>query len=72
MMETTSRYKVMLRGEVFGELYYNMRGFVGCLPLPGGQKLDIGERPIAEFRREVARINREFREAEAAREGAPS
>jgi hypothetical protein len=63
VLETTKRYRVTLYGEDRGELYFNIRGYVGTLPLPGGQSIDIGERPLSEFRREVARINREFREA---------
>ncbi|MCO5067051.1 MAG: hypothetical protein M9924_22050 [Rhizobiaceae bacterium] len=61
MLETKMRYDIMLNGVRFGELCYNMRGYIGYLPLPDGRKLDIGERPLAAFRREIARINREAR-----------
>lgn len=61
MLETKMRYDVLLNGERVGELCYNMRGYIGYLPLPGGTKLDIGERPISAFKREIFRINREAR-----------
>jgi hypothetical protein len=60
--ETTMRYDVVLNGAVVDELYFNMRGYVGYLPLPTGGKLDIGEVSISRFRREVALLNREARE----------
>ena len=69
MLETTKRYRITLFGEDAGELYFNMRGYVGALPLPGGKSIDIGERPISDYRREVARINREFRECAQIKEG---
>jgi hypothetical protein len=58
--ETTPRYDVMLHGQKVDELYHNVRGYVGYLPTPSGAKLDIGEKSISVFRREVAALNREF------------
>lgn len=66
MMETTPRYNVMLHGQKIDQLYYNMRGYVGLLPLPGGHRLDIGETSITAYKREVARLNREFLAIESA------
>ena len=60
MMETTPRYNVMLKGVKVGQLYYNMRGYVGNLPTPDGCSLYVPESGIARFRREAARLNREF------------
>lgn len=60
MMEPKDRYDVMLRGARVGQLYFNMRGYVGYLPTPDGTNLDIGEKPITTFKREVAALNREF------------
>lgn len=57
--ETTMRYDVLLNGQFFGELYFNMRGYVGCLPLPGGSRLNIGERAISAYKAEIKKINRE-------------
>lgn len=57
------RYDVLLNGEPVSELYFNMRGYRGTLPLPGDTFIDIGERPLSEYRREIARINREARQA---------
>lgn len=60
--ESQMRYAVMLDGKEFGELYYNMRGYQGYLPSPRADgsigNLDIGERPISAFRKEVAELNR--------------
>lgn len=58
MMERTPRYDVLLNGQRVGELYFNMRGYRGTLPLPGGRSFDIGERSLSEFKRTVAAINR--------------
>ncbi|SFH27759.1 hypothetical protein SAMN04488020_10975 [Palleronia marisminoris] len=64
--ETHKRWQVMLNGEPWGDLfYYNMRGFVGVLPLPDGRSFDPGEVTLTQLRREVAQINREAREAAA-------
>jgi hypothetical protein len=59
--ERTDRYAVILNGARAGEVFFNMRGFIGYLPTPSGAKLDIGERPIGAFRRAVAQLNREAR-----------
>ena len=55
--ETKMRYDILLNGEFFEDMYYNMRGYVGALPMPGGQKLIIGERGISVYRAEIRRIN---------------
>lgn len=60
--ETHMRYDVLLDGKVFDTLYYNMTGYCGYLPTTSGSKLDIGERGISAFRREVSNLNREFAE----------
>lgn len=62
MLETTPRYDVVLHGQVVGQLYFNMRGYCGVLPTPSGASLDIGEKSISAYRREVASLNREFAE----------
>lgn len=59
-------YDVLLHGQVFGELYFNLRGYRGYLPTPDGKKLDIGEKTLAAYKREIAVLNREFRNASAA------
>lgn len=70
--ETHKRWQVVLNGEPWGEpFYYNMRGFRGALPLPDGRSFDPGEVTLTRLRREVARINREAREAARAAEAAP-
>jgi len=59
MLERTPRYDVILNDKTVGQLYFNMRGYVGTLPLPDGSQLDIGECSITEYRKEVAKLNRE-------------
>ena len=54
--ETHMRYDVLLNGAVTDTLYFNMRGYQGYLPLPGGEKLDIGEKAISAYRKEIALI----------------
>jgi hypothetical protein len=56
----------MLHGQKVDQLYFNMKGYVGYLPTPDGAKLDIGEKSISVFRREVAALNREFAAAATA------
>jgi len=58
MCERTSRYNVLLNGQKVGQLYYNMTGYCGALPLPDGKNVSIGERGVAAFKKEAARINR--------------
>jgi hypothetical protein len=66
MLERTPRYIVMFRGRRHGELYFNMTGYTGVyLPCPKQESdmpvpLDIGERPISVYRKEVARLNRQW------------
>lgn len=56
-------YFVKLNGEKWGELYFNMTGYVGALPLPSGAKFSPGERGISTWKKEASRINREARHA---------
>ena len=66
--EETPRYIIMFRGQQFGELYFNMTGYTGGdLPCSGSKPgtsvpLHIGEKSIAAYRKEVARLNREWAE----------
>lgn len=60
--ERTMRYDVLFNGKVFDTLYYNLKGYVGYLPTPEGRKLDIGERSISTYRKEIRRLNNEFDE----------
>ena len=57
--EKEMRYDVLLNGEFCEDLYFNLRGYVGVLPLPGGARLTIGERGISAYRKKIRRINRE-------------
>lgn len=57
--ETDMRYEVFLNGILFDQIYFNMTGYCGYLPLPDGTKLCLPESGISNYRREVAWINRE-------------
>lgn len=61
MLERHDRYDVELSGRIVGQLYFNLRGYVGVLPVPEGGNLTIGEQPITAYRREVAKLNREWK-----------
>jgi hypothetical protein len=61
--ETKMRYDILLNGKPVSELYFNMTGYCGYLPLPDGTKLDIGERCISAFRAEIRRLNKEAKAA---------
>jgi len=68
MMEREARYVIQFRGKDWGELYFNMRGYVAerGIPVPksdgSGQPvgLDIGEKGLSAFKREISRANREW------------
>ena len=64
IMETTPRYNVMLNGVKVEQLWWNLKGFVGNLPTPDGSSLYVPESGIVRFRREVAKLNREFAAAD--------
>jgi|694.fasta_scaffold04177_16 hypothetical protein len=59
MLERTPRYDVLVDGKLFDQLYFNMKGYVGTLPLPDGSRLSIGECSVTEYKKEVAKLNRE-------------
>lgn len=52
---------VMLNGAKWGELYWNMRGYRGVLPLPSGRQFDAGEASITKWKRAAAEIMRDAR-----------
>ena len=64
MLERKMRYDILLDGKFFDTLTFNMRGYIGYLPYPAGEKFYLGERPLGEYRREIAKLNREFKNAE--------
>jgi len=53
-------YDVYLNGVFFDQLYYNLRGYRGYLPTPEGKSLDIGEKSLSAYKKEIANLNREF------------
>jgi hypothetical protein len=63
MCETHMRYDVLANGKLTDTLYFNMRGYQGYLPLPDGQKLDIGEMGISAYKKEISCINKEAKAA---------
>jgi hypothetical protein len=71
-LEREPRYNVMLNGVLFFQLYFNLRGYVGYLPTPPKEKggkpgnFTIGEKGISAYRKEIAALNKEWAEHEAA------
>lgn len=63
ILERTPRYDILVNGIRKGELYFNMTGYVGYLPTVHGHNMDIGERGISAFRKEVVQLNREAAQA---------
>lgn len=60
--ETEMPYDVLLDGEKVGEAYFNLRGYRAGIPTPGGGHLDPGEVSLAQLRKDIAHINREWAE----------
>lgn len=56
-------YDLTVNGDVVGEVYFNMTGYVGTLPEPDGTGFTLGERGISAYRSEIARINRDTRKS---------
>ena len=61
VLQTKPDFNILLNGEVFGTLTYNMTGYIAYLPLPEGGKMDFGEISLTAYRREIAALNREAR-----------
>lgn len=70
-METKPRYDVMLNGKLFLQLYFNMRGYAGYLPVPPSADsenqnrptcLQVGEKGISAYKKELGRVNKEWAE----------
>ena len=64
--ERQPRFDVMLFGKKVGQLYFNMTGYVGTLPVPSGcpsgyGNLTIGEQSISFFRKEITKLNKEWK-----------
>lgn len=66
ILEKEMVYDILLNGNYYGNLSYNMRGYIGYLPLPDGRKFDPGEISFTAFKREAAKINREAAQQKAA------
>ncbi len=62
--EPQPRYDVLLHGKKVGQLYFNLRGYVGTLPTPSGSQLYIGECGIGAYRKAVAQLNKEWADAD--------
>lgn len=66
MDDTKPRYNVLLNGKVFSELYFNLKGYVGYLPIPPtGEKqtpgnLNLGEVGISKYKSEIRKLNKEW------------
>ena len=65
ILQTKPDFDILLNGEKFGTLTYNMTGYIGSLPLPEGGKLVMGEISLTAYRREIAYLHREAKKVEA-------
>lgn len=61
--ESHMRYDVLVNGVLAETLNFNMRGYQGYLPLPDGGKLDIGEKAISAYKKEISTLNKEAKTA---------
>lgn len=59
VLQTKPDYSVMLNGKLHDRLYFNMRGYVGSLPMPGGGNLQLPEGSLASWKREARLIEKE-------------
>lgn len=57
--ETTPRYEILLQNRVWGELYFNIKGYCGYLPTADGCRISIGDKSISFIKREISALNRE-------------
>jgi hypothetical protein len=70
--EEEMRFDVLFDDEKFSELYFNTRGFQAThgLPCPSTDgegrvtHLQMGERSLGTFKREIAKLNREWKQLE--------
>ncbi len=62
------KYSVLLHGKKFDDIEWNLRGYMGLLPVPptaeNGHKvlgLNIGkDKPLDKFKKEIAKLNKEW------------
>jgi hypothetical protein len=59
--ETSMVYEIFFDGKVFDVLYFNTRGYVGYLPMPCGSKMNIGEKSLSAYVKEIRLLNKEFK-----------
>lgn len=62
-LEKRPRFDVTVNGDVSGELYYNMKGYVGALPTVHGADFVMPEAPISAWKRMASALNREAKAA---------
>lgn len=70
--ETTKRYWVLLYGEQFDELFWNIKGYRGALPVPSESDkraiLEVGEWSLTRVKKEIRELNKEWAEFENRKE----
>lgn len=57
--QTIPDYDIYLNGVKKGKLTYNMKGYIGYLPTPEGTMLDIGERSLSVYKKEISKLNKD-------------
>ncbi len=65
ILQTEPDFDILLNGEKFGTLTYNMTGYIGSLPLPEGGNLAMGEISLSAYRREISYLHREAKKVGA-------
>lgn len=63
-------YHLYLFGYFYGEIYFNMRGYVGYLPSLNSENpsyetpmpLHIGEKAFSAYKKEITKLNKEWQE----------
>jgi len=68
MFEKQDKFMIRFNGKDWGKLYFNMRGYVAerGIPVPTDEDnpkpigLDIGEKGLSAFKREISKANREW------------
>jgi len=55
-------YYIAVNGTRWGEVYYNLRGYCGYIPTSSETALlDVGEKGVSVYKREISRVNAEFK-----------
>ena len=76
ILEQEEKFMIRFRGQPWGQLYFNMRGYVAerGIPIPSssgsGQPagFSIGEKPLSAYKSAINKANREWEQMKSAKE----